>query len=170
VDSAPIENNRKEPKYPIYMHRISFMKLVAWCAFAISLWGAAVAVTITNYNDAGCSTPRSTSQASPNPWISAIGTCTKFQTVLVGQVTVDLFFKPTACASTSGSIQGKFSGVLYGDPGCTGRATQNADMIGDTDRCINTTLGGSQKVECAAGASAGLAFLVLASAVLALCV
>jgi hypothetical protein len=83
---------------------------------------------------------------------------------------VDLFLRLTACASTSGSIQGKFSGVLYGDPGCTNRATQNADLIGDTDRCVNTnmTSGGSQKVQCAASSSASLGLFVIALAALSL--
>jgi hypothetical protein len=144
------------------------MKLFVWSAVAICLLSAAVAVTITNYNDAQCSTPRSTSPAAVNPWISPIGMCTKFQSLTVGQTTVTIFLKLTACASTAGSIQGKFSGVLYGDPGCSGRVTQNADMIGDTDRCLNITGGGSQQVLCASGSSASLALFVVASVVLLL--
>jgi hypothetical protein len=144
------------------------MNFFVWGAVVACIMSGAVAVTITTYNDGVCSTPKSTSQALPNPWISPIGACTKYQSVAVGQVTVDLFLRLTACASTSGSIQGKFSGVLYGDPGCSGRVTQNADLIGDTDRCVNMSAAGSQKIECAASSSASLGLLVIATAALAL--
>ena len=127
------------------------MKFTTYVAIAATLFAVASAVTVTQYTDAACKTATATSDASPNPLVANLGTCTKSGT--------GSYVKFSACAA------GKYVGASYSDDKC---ATQDKTLNGDTDACKASGDGGSTMVTCASTSSVTMAFLAVAAAVLAL--
>jgi hypothetical protein len=129
------------------------MKFTTYVAIAATLFAVASAVTLTQYTDAACKTVTATSDASPNPFVGNLATCTKYGT--------SGYVKMSACAA------GKYVGAMYSNTDDKCAAAAVMALTGDTDTCKVET-GGSSMVTCASTSSVTMAFLAVAAAVLAL--
>ncbi len=125
----------------------SKMKFAFFCVIVLGILSVALAVTMTTYSDAACTTV--STAANPIPVVVAnLNSCTKMSSTE--------YVKPSACITG-----GKVAGFSFADAACTGTGTP---FIADEGKCEAKV-----KITCDPASSVTLASIAVAAAVLAFC-